>query len=135
MRTAIDPTSALGREFEGIELLVDPDVEGWTRTVFSPYYREEREWMRRDFEASGLTDVHVDDFGNILGTLPGKNPSAPPIVLGSHTDTVERGGRFDGIVGVLGALEVARRIQEGPTAWSTRSWSSTSSEKKLTHSG
>lgn len=114
MRTAIEPTSALGQEFEGIELLVDPDVEGWTRTVFSPYYREEREWMRREFEASGLRNVHVDGFGNILGTLPGKNPSAPPIVLGSHTDTVERGGRFDGIVGVLGALEVARRIQEGP---------------------
>src|SRR3954451_12935295 len=98
--------------FAEIESFTDPDFDGWTRTVFSPFYQEERHWMRRQFQDAGLKDVHADAFGNIIGVLPGKNPTAEPIVLGSHTDTVERGGRFDGIVGVLGALEVAQRIRE-----------------------
>lgn len=98
--------------FAEIESFVDPCFEGWTRTVFSPFYQEERQWMLRQFRNSGLQDVHVDACGNIIGVLPGRNPFAEPIVLGSHTDTVERGGRFDGVVGVLGALEVVQRFQE-----------------------
>lgn len=110
----VESTSAerLNQLFSEIENFSDPDFEGWTRTVFSPFYKEERHWILKQFSNAGLCDVHTDRAGNVVGTLPGVNPSAEPIVLGSHTDTVERGGRFDGIVGVLGALEVARRIQE-----------------------
>lgn len=104
-----DRISAL---FAEIESFTDPDFDGWTRTVFSSSYQEERQWMRRQFKDSGLQDVHVDAAGNIVGVLPGRNPFAEPIVLGSHTDTVERGGRFDGVVGVLGALEVVQRFRE-----------------------
>jgi beta-ureidopropionase / N-carbamoyl-L-amino-acid hydrolase len=98
--------------FAGIESFTDPDFDGWTRTVFSSSYQEERHWMLRQFKDAGLQDVHVDAAGNIVGVLPGRNQFADPIVIGSHTDTVERGGRFDGVVGVLGALEVVQRFRE-----------------------
>lgn len=102
----------LSASFAEIETLVEPDFDGWTRTVFSPSYREERQWILQRFKNTGLENVHTDACGNILGILPGTNARAKPIVLGSHTDTVERGGRFDGVAGVLGALEIAERIQE-----------------------
>jgi N-carbamoyl-L-amino-acid hydrolase len=52
-------------------------------------------------------DVYYDDMGNIYSVLPGKR-DVPPIVMGSHLDSVEKGGRFDGVLGVLCALEVVR---------------------------
>jgi beta-ureidopropionase / N-carbamoyl-L-amino-acid hydrolase len=52
-------------------------------------------------------DVYYDDMGNIYAVLPGKR-DLPPIVMGSHLDSVEKGGRFDGVLGVLCALEVVR---------------------------
>ncbi|MFB5282504.1 Zn-dependent hydrolase [Peribacillus sp. Hz7] len=55
-------------------------------------------------------DVRFDDIGNIYAILPGKN-DVPPIVMGSHLDSVEKGGRFDGVLGVLTALEVVRTFR------------------------
>ncbi|KAB2329348.1 Zn-dependent hydrolase [Cytobacillus depressus] len=55
--------------------------------------------------------VTYDDMGNIYATLPGKK-NLPPIVLGSHLDSVIKGGRFDGVLGVLTALEVVYTIKE-----------------------
>src|SRR5690554_3143651 len=40
--------------------------------------------------------VMIDRIGNIVGTLPGKNPSLAPVMTGSHIDTVRTGGRYDG---------------------------------------
>lgn len=108
-----DQSSArIAKAFAEIEEFADPEYDGWTRLLFSPVYYRERYWLRTRFEHAGLTDVHTDHCGNIIGTLPGTEPAKKPIVLGSHTDTVERGGRFDGVLGVLGALEVVRRIKE-----------------------
>ncbi|MGE7987396.1 Zn-dependent hydrolase [Lysinibacillus fusiformis] len=56
-------------------------------------------------------DIHVDDMGNIYATLAGKK-DVPPIVMGSHLDSVEKGGRFDGVLGVLTAIEAIRTIKE-----------------------
>lgn len=60
-------------------------------------------------------DVTYDDMGNMYGTLPGKQNVAP-IVLGSHIDSVKKGGAYDGILGVVAALEVARTIVESDIA-------------------
>lgn len=60
-------------------------------------------------------EVVADGFGNVIGTLAGTDPGAAPVVMGSHLDTVPHGGRFDGTVGMIGGLEVARRLgAEGP---------------------
>jgi beta-ureidopropionase / N-carbamoyl-L-amino-acid hydrolase len=89
----------------------DADRQGWTREVFSKPYRESRHWVAGRMAAAGL-EVHVDTAGNIVGRLAGTDPNAPALVTGSHTDTVDGGGRFDGIVGVLGALEAVRQLRE-----------------------
>lgn len=84
---------------------------GWTRRVFSDAYRASREWTLALMRDAGL-EARIDPAGNVIGVLPGRNRSAPPLMTGSHTDTVHGGGRFDGIVGVIGAVEVARRLRE-----------------------
>ncbi|MCT6928147.1 MAG: Zn-dependent hydrolase [Lysinibacillus fusiformis] len=61
-------------------------------------------------EALGM-DIDVDDMGNIYSTLAGKK-DVPPIVMGSHLDSVEKGGRFDGVLGILTAIEAIRTIKE-----------------------
>jgi N-carbamoyl-L-amino-acid hydrolase len=64
-----------------------------------------RGWMRE----AGM-NVRVDAAGNTWARLEGSDPALPPIVIGSHTDTVPDGGRYDGALGVLAALEVSRAL-------------------------
>lgn len=92
----------------------DPARLGWTREVFSEPYRASRDWTAARMRQAGL-EVRIDNAGNIVGRLAGRNSSAPALVTGSHTDTVDGGGRFDGIVGVLGAIEAARHLQQSGT--------------------
>ncbi|QOT19838.1 M20 family metallo-hydrolase [Paenarthrobacter sp. YJN-5] len=89
----------------------DDSRPGWTREVFSESYHASREWTKRLMREAGL-DVFQDDAGNLVGRMQGRDPNAAPIITGSHTDTVDGGGRFDGIVGVLGAVEAVRNIRE-----------------------
>lgn len=56
--------------------------------------------------------IAIDEMGNVFGRCPGKQEHLPAVLMGSHLDTQPYGGRFDGILGVLGALEVMRTIQE-----------------------
>jgi len=92
----------------------EPESPGWTREVFSEPYRQSREWVSVKMRKIGL-DVHRDETGNIVGVWHGEQPSAPALVIGSHTDTVVGGGRFDGVVGVLGALELVRQLRQSGT--------------------
>lgn len=57
-------------------------------------------------------EITVDEMGNIFGKRPGKNNSLAPVMSGSHIDSQPKGGRFDGILGVMGMLEVMRTIHE-----------------------
>ena len=56
--------------------------------------------------------VTIDEMGNIFGRRPGKNDALPPVMSGSHADSQPKGGRFDGILGVMGALEVMRTLHD-----------------------
>ncbi len=56
--------------------------------------------------------ITIDDMGNIFGSRPGKNRSLSPVMSGSHMDSQPKGGRFDGILGVMGTLEVLRTLHE-----------------------
>ena len=91
-----------------LERFTDPGLP-WTRRAFSPQYLEARAWLAERFRDAGL-DVRNDAASNLIGRRGGDGERV--LMMGSHTDTVEAGGRFDGIVGVLGALEVTRCLSE-----------------------
>jgi beta-ureidopropionase / N-carbamoyl-L-amino-acid hydrolase len=55
--------------------------------------------------------VRRDEAGNSIAVLPGREPALRPIAAGSHTDTVPEGGRYDGALGVVGALACVRALQ------------------------
>jgi N-carbamoyl-L-amino-acid hydrolase len=57
-------------------------------------------------------DVSIDEMGNIFGQRAGRNKDLPPVMSGSHIDSQPKGGRFDGILGVMGPLEVLRTLNE-----------------------
>ncbi|HPF45316.1 MAG TPA: M20 family metallo-hydrolase [Emcibacteraceae bacterium] len=78
---------------------------GVDRVAFSDANVEGHKFMVGLMKASGL-EVSVDPAGNIIGKRPGKNPNLPPILFGSHIDSVPGGGNYDGDVGVMAALEV-----------------------------
>lgn len=64
-------------------------------------------WMQE----AGM-QTHIDNFGNLVGRLQGANPSLPVLMMGSHLDSQPYGGRFDGVAGVLCAIEVAKTLSE-----------------------
>jgi len=86
------------------------DNGGVTRLSLSDEDVLARNYFCECCEALGM-DIQVDDMGNIYATLAGKK-DVPPIVMGSHLDSVEKGGRFDGVLGVLTAIEAIRTIKE-----------------------
>ena len=84
---------------------------GVSRVAFSDADIAGREYIRKLMEDAGLV-VRVDAAGNIIGRRDGRNPKLPPILIGSHTDSVPGGGNYDGDVGVIGAIEVAQVLKE-----------------------
>ena len=90
--------------------ITDPD-RPYTRRSFSPRFLEGRAWLRRRFEEAGLA-VRLDTGGNLIGRIEGTDANAPPILLGSHSDTVPSGGRFDGPAGIITALEIVRAMRD-----------------------
>jgi hydantoinase/carbamoylase family amidase len=56
--------------------------------------------------------INIDRIGNIFGRLEGSYPKAPAVLAGSHLDTVVHGGKYDGTMGVIAALEAARTLKE-----------------------
>ncbi|GKU83485.1 Zn-dependent hydrolase [Niallia sp. NCCP-28] len=83
---------------------------GVTRLSLSEEDMGVREYFRSCCEEIGMS-VAVDDMGCMYATLAGKEEKLP-IVMGSHLDTVKKGGRFDGVLGVAAGLEVARTLVE-----------------------
>jgi N-carbamoyl-L-amino-acid hydrolase len=83
----------------------------YTRRGFSDLYVSARDYLREEFRSAGL-EVRFDAAANMIGRLPGSVPDLPAIAAGSHVDTVENGGRFDGVLGVISALEAAQQLQE-----------------------
>jgi len=82
-----------------------------TRLVFSIKELRSRQVLIHLMRQAGLK-IQVDAIGNIFGRLDGADPKAPALLAGSHLDTVIHGGKYDGPVGVIGALEAVRTIRE-----------------------
>ena len=84
---------------------------GVTRLVFSIKELRSRQVLIHLLRQAGLK-IHIDSIGNIFGRLEGSDAKAPAVLSGSHLDTVIHGGKYDGPVGVIGALEAIRTIKE-----------------------
>lgn len=87
---------------------------GITRLAFSDADWEARDFIIELMNRAGLV-VRSDAFGNLIGRREGTEPAAPVVMLGSHIDSVPNGGNFDGVLGVLAAIEVIRCLQAAGT--------------------
>ncbi|WP_254525538.1 Zn-dependent hydrolase [Natrinema caseinilyticum] len=87
------------------------DAGGVNRPSLSDENREARDTLVEWFREAGL-EVRIDEMGNIFGRREGRDPSAAPVVSGSHIDSQYNGGRYDGVVGVLSALEVVEALND-----------------------
>lgn len=82
---------------------------GVTRYSLSEESIMARDEFVRRMEAIGAT-IETDDLANMYATLPGSDPDAKRIAMGSHCDSVKKGGNYDGILGVMGAMEVLETV-------------------------
>ncbi len=85
--------------------------DGTTRFSYTEEDKKVREYLIKEMEKIGL-NITVDPIGNIRGKMEGKDSSLPSVMAGSHIDTVEHGGNFDGVAGVISALEALRVMKE-----------------------
>ena len=97
----------LWSRLEALSRFTDPS-RPWTRRAFQDDFVRGRAWLRKEFETAGL-NTSIDAGGNLIGRLGG---NGLPLVAGSHSDTVPSGGRFDGMLGLLAALEAAQSFRE-----------------------
>ena len=84
---------------------------GNNRQALTDLDREGRDLFVGWCEEAGLA-VRVDAMGSIFARRPGRNPDLPPVMAGSHLDTQPTGGKFDGVFGVLAALEMVRTLND-----------------------
>lgn len=84
---------------------------GYFRGCYSPEYFQAVDIVERQMQKIGM-ETDRDAAGNIHGVLPGNDPKAKSVVIGSHLDTVPGGGLYDGAYGVAAGLAVAKRLRE-----------------------
>jgi beta-ureidopropionase / N-carbamoyl-L-amino-acid hydrolase len=84
---------------------------GICRLTLTDLDRQVRNWFKHRAEALGCT-VTVDSMGAMFARREGRRSDIPPIAMGSHLDTQPTGGKFDGVLGTLGALEALRTLVE-----------------------
>ena len=106
----IDQRRIQNRIIEFSDIGKVPD-QGITRPGLSEKEIEVKQKAISIMKSLGL-QIRIDPFGNVIGRREGKDPNAPPIMTGSHLDTVRNGGSFDGAAGVIGALEVIHTLNE-----------------------
>ncbi len=91
---------------------IGPGIAGGNnRQTLTDADSEGRHLFQRWCEAAGMT-MGVDTMGNMFATRAGTDPDALPVYMGSHLDTQPTGGKYDGVLGVLGALEVVRTMND-----------------------
>lgn len=93
---------------------LDEETHGIYRMAFTDADIAARKWLMAEMERTGMR-VRMDGAGNVIGRLEAAAGDAPPLVLGSHTDTVPCGGHLDGSLGVMIGLECARVLAERDT--------------------
>ena len=100
--TASTATRVLRRIDELARCSSDPDA--LTRIFLSPQHRAANELVSGWMKAAGM-QTRIDAIGNVIGRYEGNAPALPCLMLGSHLDTVRNAGKYDGMLGVVAAIE------------------------------
>jgi len=103
--------SRLQSHFEAMSLIGKIGETGTCRPTMTTLEKEAFELAGSWMKDAGMK-VHIDDFGNLVGHLAGTEPELPILMMGSHLDSQPYGGRFDGVAGVLSAIEVVKTLTE-----------------------
>lgn len=103
--------SRLNDNIQALYILACDNSDDSSRVAFSKSDRIGREYVIELMQNAGL-ETTIDFAGNIIGRREGSVPGLPPLMLGSHIDSVPNGGRYDGPVGVMSAIEVAQILHE-----------------------
>ena len=101
LRSTLEEMAKIGATPDGgVQRLTLTDEDKRARDLFVKWLKEIN------------CEITIDEMGNIFGRRSGRNNDLPPVMSGSHIDSQPKGGRFDGILGVMGTLEVLRTLHE-----------------------
>ena len=104
-------STRLQQHFETMSLIGKIGDTGTCRPTMTALEKEGFELAASWMKDAGMK-THIDNFGNLIGRLEGKNAALPVLMMGSHLDSQPYGGRFDGVAGVLCAIEVVKTMAE-----------------------
>src|SRR5215470_3660622 len=108
MTLRLDPARLL-RQIESLAAISEVPPPTVTRILFSEADLRARDFVISLFQQTELR-VRQDAIGNLFGRWLGSDPSLAAVATGSHIDAIPNAGRYDGVVGVLGALEAMRSL-------------------------
>ena len=109
MNLSLD-SGAIVADLEAITAHSDTPGPGVTRLVYGAADLRARAYLRERCSEAGL-ELREDGLGNLFARWRGSEPELPAVASGSHIDAIPHSGRFDGVVGVIGALEAIRSLQ------------------------
>ena len=104
-------SALLQRRIDELSLITEAESPAVTRVLFSDAYLRGRDYVAGLGRSAGIA-LRVDAVGNMFARWVGSAPDAPVVATGSHIDAIPNAGKFDGVVGVLGALTAIEALQE-----------------------
>jgi N-carbamoyl-L-amino-acid hydrolase len=111
MKTPVISRLRLQRQIDELAAITEAAPPVVTRILFSEADLRGRAFVKKLCREAGL-NVREDAVGNIFACWPGSEKKLPPVATGSHIDAIPNAGKFDGVVGVLGALEAMRALKK-----------------------
>ena len=99
------------KDIENLSSFNSTPGRGVTRLSFSKEDSQARDYLKTQMIKAGL-EIYEDGYGSLFGRLEGVQSGKPTVMIGSHYDTVINAGPFDGVVGVIAGIEIARVLQE-----------------------
>src|ERR1700733_14029945 len=104
-------SARLQQEIDELALISENPSPVVTRVLFSEADLRGREFVKNLCREGGLT-LREDAIGNIFARWEGAKKNLPAIATGSHIDAIPNAGKYDGVVGVLGAIEAIRALKK-----------------------
>lgn len=101
----------IAENLDALKVFTATPGNGCTRLPFTKEARDAVEYLKTIMVEAGL-DVFEDVAGNVFGIMKGEDETLPCVMMGSHYDSVKNGGDYDGIAGVICAIEVARQLKD-----------------------